>query len=298
MGASRAKHVERTSEMTEMSQTAHREQRQRAERFGQWHREPPMLVLPNAWDAGSARVIELAGCRALATTSSGVAAALGYPDGQRISRKALVAAVAGITRVVACPVTADIEAGYGASLAEIKRTVRAVIGAGAVGINFEDSRPGQEGVLVEIAEQRRAIRALRALAADLDIPFVINARVDVFLRGSGALDERVVEAARRGNAYLEAGADCVYPIGSLDAATIEALVTAIHGPINILAGPPSPPLPALARLGVARVTFGSRLMNNVLGRLRAITRELLESGEYTLMSDGMLGAREFSALFN
>jgi 2-methylisocitrate lyase-like PEP mutase family enzyme len=279
-----------------MTDTVDGAQRERAERFRQWHREGSMLVLPNAWDAASARVIELAGCRALATTSSGVAASLGYPDGQRITRAMHVGVIAGITRVVTCPVTADIEAGYGDSLAEIEQTVRDVIGAGAVGINFEDSRGGKEGVLVEIADQQRTLRALRALADSLDIPLVINARVDVFLRGSGALEERVAEAVARGNAYLEAGADCVYPIGLLDAATIAALVSGIHGPINILGGAPSPALPELARLRVARVTFGSRLMNNVLGRLQAITRELLESGEYSLLSEGALG-KEFSTLF-
>lgn len=281
-----------------MSDTEQVEQRERAERFRQWHRESPMLVLPNAWDAASARVMAQAGCRALATTSSGVAAALGYPDGQRITRAMQVGAIASITRVVACPVTADIEAGYGDSLAEIEQTVREVVRAGAVGINFEDSRPGQEHALVEVAAQQQTLRALRALAQSLDIPFVINARVDVFLHGSGSLEERIAEATTRGNAYLEAGADCVYPIGLLDAATVEALVTGIRGPINILGGPPSPPLPELARLGVARVTFGSRLMNNVLGRLRAITRELLDSGEYTLLGDGALGGAEFSSLFS
>jgi 2-methylisocitrate lyase-like PEP mutase family enzyme len=272
-------------------------QRERAERFRQWHREPPMLVLPNAWDAASARVMALAGCRALATTSSGVAATLGYPDGQRISREALVEVVGRITRVVDCPVTVDIEAGYGASLAEIERTVTEVIGAGAVGVNFEDSRPDRDGALVEIAEQVPLIEALRALAGSLGVPFVINARVDVFLRGSAPLEERIAEAVRRGRAYLEVGADCVYPIGALDGATIGLLTAAIPGPVNILAGPPSPTLPELARLSVSRVTFGSRLMAAALGRLRAATQELLERGEYTALSEGALASKDLSSLY-
>lgn len=272
------------------------EQQARAAQLRQFHRQAPPLVLPNAWDAASARVFEQAGCRAIATTSSGVAAALGYPDGERISREMLVEATARVTRAVACPVTADIEAGYGASIAEKTATVRAIIEAGAVGINIEDSSP-QSGSLVEIADQVELIGALRELAAGLGVPFVINARVDVFLLGTGEPESRVEHAARRANAYLQAGADCAYPIGSLTADVIASLVTAINGPVNILAGPAAPPLAELARLGVARVSFGAGLMRAALGHLRAIARELLDQGSYAGLAASTLTGAEFGALF-
>lgn len=273
-------------------------QKQKAALFRQFHSESPMLVLPNAWDAASARVLEQAGCRAIATTSSGVATALGYSDGQQISRDQLIEATARIARAVACPVTADIEAGYGASIPEVQDTVRAIIEAGAVGINIEDSFKQGEKALVEISYQVELIKALRELAASLDVPLVINARTDVFLLAIGAPESRFEHAVQRANAYLQAGADCVYPIGMLKGALIAELVGAINGPINILGGPPSSlTLPELARLGVARVSLAGGVMRSVLGHLRAIARELLEQGTYTSMEAEALSGAEFRALF-
>ncbi|HEV2239383.1 MAG TPA: isocitrate lyase/phosphoenolpyruvate mutase family protein, partial [Ktedonobacterales bacterium] len=251
------------------------------------------------WDAASAAVVAGAGVGAIATTSSGMAAAVGYPDGQRIGRDMLVAAVARITRVVACPVTVDIEAGYGDSVAEVAETVRAVIGAGAVGFNIEDSRPVQEGTLVDLSQQVELIRALRDLAGSLGVPYVINARVDVFLRGGSADPAaRIAEAVRRGNAYLAAGADCVYPIGALDHATIAAVVGGTTGPVNILGGPGAPTIPELAQLGVARVSLGGRVLSALLGHLRGIAREILEQGTYDQMTAGGVAPVGLSSLYS
>ena len=272
-------------------------QKERAARFRQLHHDAALLVLPNVWDAASACVIAQAGFPAIATTSSGVAAALGYRDGQHISREMLLEALARITRVVECPVTADIEAGYGDSIDEVCATVKAVLATGVVGINIEDSLAQQEGTLVDVSYQVALIAALRELAASLDVPFVINARVDVFLRASGEPESRVARAVRRANAYLSAGADCAYPIGMLDRDTIAALVTAIDGPINILGGPAGPTLPELARLGVARVSLAGGLMRAALGHLRAIAQELREHGTYTTMSNETLSGTEFGSLF-
>lgn len=273
-------------------------QKERAARLRQMHHEAPMLVLPNAWDAASARIIEQAGFRAVATTSSGVATALGYSDGQRISRDLLIEALARITRVVACPVTADIEAGYGATIAEVAETVRAVVATGAVGINIEDSLPEQEGALADIAYQVELITALRELANALDIPFVINARVDVFLLGIGEPETRFAHAVQRANAYLRAGADCVYPIGRLDAETIARLVAAVAGPINIMGGLVNPPLAELERLGVARVSLAGSLMRAMLGHLRAVARDIFERGDYTRMAADTLTGAELDTLFS
>lgn len=272
-------------------------QKEQAEILRQLHHGAVPLVLPNAWDAASARIFELAGFGAVATTSSGVATALGYADGQQISREMLLDALARITRVVECPVTADIEAGYGTSIEEVLQTVRAVIATGVVGINIEDSLKQQDKALAGLSYQVELITALRELASSLDMPLVINARVDVFLLAIGEPEGRFEHAVRRANAYLQAGADCVYPIGLLPGEVIARLVTAINGPINILGGPPAPTLPELASLGVARVSLAGGLMRSALGHLRAIAQELLSSGTYTHMEANALPGAEFRTLF-
>lgn len=272
-------------------------QQEKAAHLRQLHRSGSPLVLPNVWDAASARVIEQAGFPAIATTSSGVAAALGYNDGQQISQDQLLDALARITRVVKCPVTADIEAGYGSSIAEVVQTVKAVIGTGVVGINIEDTSQADKQTLVESAYQIELIQALRELANSLDVPLVINARTDIFLRSIGEPEARIAHAVQRANAYLQAGADCIYPIGRLDRSTIATLTREIGGPINILGGPPSPTVPELAQLGVARVSLAGGVMRAVLGHLRAIAQELREHGTYTTMSTESLSNAEFDALF-
>lgn len=277
-----------------MSGTA---QREKAEEFRRLHHGASMLVLPNIWDAASARIIEQSGFRAIATTSSGVAVSLGYHDGQRISREQLIDSIGRITRVVNSPVTADIEAGYGATIPEVVETVKAVMATGAVGINIEDSLVGQGGALADAAYQTDLISALRQLATDLDVPLVINARVDVYLRSIGAPESRFERTVQRANAYLRAGADCVFPIGKLDHATIGALVKAIEGPINIMGGPANPPLAELERLGVARVSLAGALMRAMLGHLQTIVRDIFERGDYTRMTAESLTGAEVDALF-
>jgi 2-methylisocitrate lyase-like PEP mutase family enzyme len=272
-------------------------QKVKAEQLCRLHHGPSMLVLPNAWDAASARIFELAGFPAVATTSSGVAAALGYRDGQQIGRDLLVEATARITRVVACPVSADVEAGYGESIAEIAHTVQCVIEAGAVGINIEDSVPWEGKQLADISYQVELIQALKELGQSLDIPLVINARTDVFIRAVGEPESRVERAAERAEAYLRAGADCVYPIGSLPSQVIAQLVKAIPGPINVLVGASSPPLAELASLGVARVTFGGGLMRAVLGRLQALASELLDQSLPLNLGRESLSDQGFEALY-
>jgi 2-methylisocitrate lyase-like PEP mutase family enzyme len=211
----------------------------------QLHHEPTILVLPNAWDVGSARALAaLPGCRALATTSAAVAASLGFEDGERTPVDEMVEACSRIAAAVDLPVTADLERGYG----DPPRTARAAWDAGLVGLNFEDSSAGS---LVPIAEQVVAIRAIRSAVPEL----VINARVDVFLReGGGGVDE----AVERADAYLQAGADCIYPI-LCPVESIDELARRIDGPINVLAVPGGPGPAELEALGVARMTWGSGL---------------------------------------
>lgn len=261
-------------------------QKEKAQLFRSLHTGPSMLVLPNVWDAASARICELAGFPAVATTSSGVAAVYGQLDGQLISKKELTATTAYIAKSVACPVSVDAESGYGQDIAEVVETVRAIIEAGAVGINIEDSSKGADEALLDVGYQVELIQALRQLGGMLDIPFVINARVDVFVLAVGEPTSRSEQVMKRGNAYLQAGADCVYPIGPSNAAIVTQLVQGIQGPVNILVGPTSPTLPELAVLGVARVSFGSSLMRAALGQLSLVAQELRAQGTYQHMSKG------------
>jgi 2-methylisocitrate lyase-like PEP mutase family enzyme len=219
-----------------------------------------MLVLPNAWDVASARVLAgVPGVRALATTSGGVARALGWEDGEGTPVEEMLRVVERMAAAVSIPVTADLEAGYG----DAPRTAAGALDAGAAGMNLEDS---QGGALLPVEEQAHIVRAVRAAAP----PIVLNARVDVFLKGSGDVDE----AVERGNAYLAAGADCVYPIAVRDPAAIRALVEGIDGPVNILVRADTP-LDWLERVGVARVTYGAGLAAAALDEAERIVREAL-----------------------
>ena len=248
--------------------------------FRRLHQGPGILVLPNVWDVASARIVEQAGFPAIATSSAGVAFALGYPDGERISRDEMTSVVARIVAHVAVPVTADMEAGYGRGPEDAAATVRAVIAAGAVGMNFEDS-PGEGGEpLLPEALQVERVRAVREAADATGVPFVLNARTDVFLEQVGEPAGRLAHAVRRLNAYRSAGADCLFAPGVSDAATIAMLVKEVHGPLNVLAVAASPPIRELERLGVARVSLGSGPMRAGLTVLRRIAEELRTAGTY------------------
>ncbi|HYL42539.1 MAG TPA: isocitrate lyase/phosphoenolpyruvate mutase family protein [Ktedonobacteraceae bacterium] len=272
-------------------------QKDRALQFRQMHTNPPLLVLPNAWDAASARIFEQAGFRAIATTSSGVAASLGYPDGEKISLHMLVETVEHITRVIRCPLTVDIEAGYGGTIAEVLQTVQAVLAAGAVGINIEDSNKRRAETLLDTSYQVELIKAIRELGRSMDIPLVINARTDVFLLAIGDPSNRFKEAVLRMNLYRQAGADCLFPIGISDAHTITELIHAVNSPLNILAGSATPSLTELAQLRVARVSFGSGPMRAVLAHLQHIAHEWIEYGTYTNMTERTISGAQLRSLF-
>ena len=255
-----------------------RTQTEKVEEFRALHHRKEILVLLNAWDAVSARVFEVAGAPALATTSSGVAASLGYPDGQKISREQMVGVVNLICRRVDIPVSADIEWGYGTTVGEVCDTVRAVIEAGAVGINIEDAMHDPSWLVERIA-------AIRAVAAACNVPLFINARTDVYLRGAGDTAARFTEAVRRLRAYEEAGADGLFVPGLGDPDTIGELLREIRLPLNILAGQGVPPAKELERLGVRRVSMGGGLQRAALTQARRVATEVLAKGVY----DGFLG---------
>ena len=239
-----------------------------------------MLVLPNAWDAGSARLFVEAGFKALATTSAGIAFSLGYPDGERISRDEMLAAVSRITRRIDVPITADMEAGYGIPPKAVAETVRRVIDAGAVGMNLEDRTEGKRLIDFPLAVERVGAARAAADAAGGGIPFVLNARTDAFEAPELRPEQRLEEAVRRGNAFRAAGADSVFVPFVGDHGTIERLVQLIRAPVNILGTPNAPSLKEMAALGVRRVTFGSAPMRATLGLIRRMAREWKEKGTY------------------
>lgn len=258
----------------------------RAQALRRMHDRSTILLLPNAWDAGSARLFARRGFAAIATTSAGMAWSLGYADGERAPLAEVLAAIARMTRVVDLPVTADIETGYGETPAQVAATVRAVIAAGAVGINIEDGAPGH-GALRPPAVAAARVRAAREAADAAGVPIVINARVDNWMQhGEGAAAPRLADAVQRAKAYLAAGADCIYPIGLADGATLAALVQAIDAPVNVAAGPGVPGLAELARLGVARVSTATRFATLALAAVDRAAAAMQESGRFDGLAAG------------
>ena len=257
-------------------------QRARAIRFHDLHQGPGILVLANAWDAASACIFEKAGFLAVATTSAGVAAALGFADDD-IPVSVMLQAVARIASAVSLPVSADMETGFGDTAEKVAETAKAVLRAGGIGMNLEDAA-GDAAVHVE------KVQAVRHAAEAIGIPLVINARTDVYLRQLGDPAGRFDEAVRRANAYRKAGADCLFVPGVRDAATIGRLTAAIDGPVNILAVPGAPSVAGLERLGVRRVSVGSGPMRATLALTARIARELLDAGTYTSFSDAIPSA--------
>jgi len=268
---------------------------EKAEAFRRLHHGPRPLVLPNAWDVPSARVFEEAGFPAIATSSAGIMVSHGYPDGEQMPRRELLAAVARIAERLAVPLSADVVAGYGASPAAVEKTVEKVLDAGAVGVNLEDLHPSRDR-LYRVDAQLRRLEAVRRAAAKRDVPLVINARTDAFRHAPGDEPERLREAIRRASAYRDAGADCVYPMGLREAATIAAFVEALHCPVNVMVRPGLPPLSELERIGVKRVSFGPAGSYAALGLLRRAAREILERGSFELLVEGAIDYEELNRL--
>jgi len=266
----------------------------KASRLRELHKAPPILVLPNAWDAATARVFEAAGFPAVATTSAGVANALGYPDGGAVSMTEMIEAIGRIARAVDVPLSADIEHAYATVPQDVAKVVQRVIAAGAVGINIEDFVPGADA-LEPIELQCDKIAAVKS-AAPLGVAVVINARTDVFLRRLHEPASRLDIAVARGRAYLQAGADCVFVPGVTDSPTIQALVRGIGGPINVLAVAGTPPVSELEALGVARVSVGSGPSRAALALVRDIADELRTRGTYSSFTDHAMPPNEANGL--
>jgi len=269
------------------------EQALRAERLLEMHNCGRILVLPNAWDAGSARIYEAEGFQVVGTSSAGIAFTHGWADGQVMPRDTMLLAVASICEAVNVPVTADVEAGYG----DVEFVTHAVLAAGAVGLNLEDMDGDDLSVQVPLRVMMERIRTAREAAQEHGVHLVINARTDIMLRGLGPEESRLERTLERLKAFAEAGADCVFVPGVKDEPTIAELVAGAPVPLNVLAIHGTPPVERLQKLGVGRVSLGSGPARAALSVARLVARQLLDDGTYSRFSTAPISYDEMNRLF-
>ena len=270
-------------------------QAEKAETFRRLHDRREVLVLPNAWDVPSARVFEDEGFPAVATSSAGMLVSLGYLDGEEIPPKEFDVAVGRIARVLSVPLSADVVGGFGDTPEGVARSVKAVIRAGAVGINIEDFEHSTKKLL-PVEKQKARLSALIRLREKLKVPFVINARTDALRFAPGDDDAKMEEAIRRAEAYRDLGADCVYPMGLTDAPSISRFVRALDFPTNVMVRKGLPAVPELKRLGVARVSFGPSASYAAMGLLKRASKEVREKGTFYSLTEGAITFDELNSL--
>ncbi|WP_420596303.1 isocitrate lyase/PEP mutase family protein [Deinococcus sp.] len=256
------------------------------------------FLLPNAWDAASARIFEQAGFPAVGTTSAGIAYARGQRDGQHLTRDEMCREVENIVAAVNIPVNADIEAGYGDDPADVALTVRQFLETGAVGLNLEDATGRADAPLYTLEHQQRRIAAARQAANEAGLPMYLNARTDTYLIDWGENEaERLAETVRRGRAYLKAGADSLFVPLLTDSKIITALRGEVGGPVTLMAFPGAPAAADMLVAGASRVSIGQSAMLATLGLLAQIAGELRDTGASTAMQQHFYGFQETEALF-
>jgi 2-methylisocitrate lyase-like PEP mutase family enzyme len=265
----------------------------RAAAFRALHTAAEIFLLPNAWDVTSALVLEQAGFSAIATTSAGVGYSFGYPIGQEMPRADMLAVLSRITERVSCPLSADMEAGYGDTPEEVAETVRLTWQTGTIGINLEDRTYDKTAPLIEKQHAIDRIRAAREAAPLM----VINARTDGYFTG-GSGDEVFADTVERANLFWEAGADCLFIPGTKDPEIIRRLVTEIDGPLNIMGGAGYPDVATLAALGVKRVTVGASMARAAYAQLVQFANEFKSAGTYEFADDGASHATMNAILSN
>lgn len=263
-------------------------QAEKARIFLELHHGNNLLVLPNIWNPIGAHILESKGYPAAATASAAISASLGYEDGEKIKLSTHIEMIQKIVKSVDIPVSADIESGYSSTVSELKESITQIINAGVVGINIEDSY-GEGKTLRSQDEQCERITAVREVANDIGIHLVINARIDFFLLNPENSKEEILdENVKRANAYLKAGADCVYPIGITDLDTLIKLREEIHSPINVLGSDKSEPLMTLWKIGIKRVSFGPFIFRSCMKKFVQIIDELYELGSYDCFAKEIL----------
>ena len=258
----------------------------RSRRLRELVRAPEILVMPGAYDVLSALLFEQIGFKAIQGTSGGIAAVLGYPDGEVMSRELFLDVTGKFAAAVSVPVNADGERGYGDEEG-VRDTVRALVACGVAGMNLEDGAAKGSGGLVELAQQLRKIKALMDTKRELGSEFFLNARVDAFHVMTDDPKHALDEAIRRGNAYAEAGSDCIFYLNLHSAEVIGKVAKEVKAPISILAGPQSPSVSELQDLGVARVSYGSGFLKAAITGARRLAQEILEKGTVTALKEAM-----------
>lgn len=251
--------------------------------------EEGLLVLANAWDAGSARLIESLGAKAIATSSAAVAWSHGYADGDLLPVPLLVATVEEIARVVKVPITVDVEGGYSTDPGAAADAVAAVIDSGGVGINIEDGTADPDLLCAKIERSKET-------GARLGVDLFVNARTDVYLRNLAAADRRLEETLARADRYRAAGADGIFVPGVTDRNHIRSIASAVRLPLNVLARTGLPDAPALEGLGVRRLSAGSGIATAALGRIASLAAEFLRTGGSHPMTKGAMPYAEVNAL--
>lgn len=269
-----------------------KQQIQRAERFLALHHNPKLLVLPNIWDPLGARLLEHLGYPAAATASAAVAFSLGYDDGQKITLAAMIETIRRIASAVDIPVTADIEAGFAERPSDVADNIRQVLRAGAVGINFEDSDPAT-GNLLPVDFQCERLKAIRAMTDREGIPLVINARIDVFISDfDGTIEEKISEATTRGRAYVETGADCLYPIGLGELDALARLQSATSAPLNVYGPSTTASMQELEAAGISRISLGPSVIKATLATMKGIFEDLLNYRSLETLTRDMISSDE------
>ena len=263
---------------------------QLASAFRALHEPGRILLLPNAWDALSARVIQECGAQAIATTSSGLSWAHGCSDGEHLSPEVLVTALGEIVRASALPVTADIEAGYSRDPKQVGVLVSAIIASGAVGINLEDGAAPADLLVAKIGSARRA-------SASAGVSLFVNARTDVFLKRLVSPERAIDETVARARRYREAGADGIFVPGLIEPEAIRCIAEAVALPLNVMVGAGLPPMSVLQGCGVRRVSAGASLCRASFGAARRATERFLAEHQYDLLLDGTFAQAELNAMF-
>src|SRR6266850_3449607 len=258
--------------------------------FHSLHKQDNILILPNAWDAGSAKVIEDAGAKAIATSSAGVAWALGYPDGDVLPPRMLADLTARITDVIRIPLSVDVEGAYTKNPAKVAENLKPIIDAGAVGINIEDGEGTPELLAKKIEKARQA-----AERSGVDV--FINARTDVYLAEIGAPENRVGETIERAARYRDAGADGIFVPGLSEASDIKAIAPEIKMPLNVMAVPDLAPAKELKALGVRRLSSGTGIPQTIWSRVAELAKGFLATGSSKPMFENSMPYGKLQKLF-
>lgn len=269
---------------------------EKAKAFQELHKGPGAFVMPNPWDAGSARLLESLGFKALATTSAGIAYGLGRADGENaVTRAENLENAAAICAATSLPVSGDLEGGFGEAPEDCAKTIRLAAGAGLVGGSIEDSTGVAGKPIFDLGLSIERVKAAVEAARSLDFPFTLTARAENFIQGNPDLKDTI----RRLQAFQEAGADVLFAPGIKTEDEIKAVVSSVDRPLNVVMGLVGVPLTVaeLAALGVRRVSIGGSLVRAAYGAAVRAAREIASHGSFSYSAEAIPDA-ELTAFFS